>query len=134
LSNLQPTNTQVSLSGQFLVRRRLNISPQVGHFHSAKSATGSSNTHTLGYTLAYQLTPRWQLQSSLSNVLLWDSTQQALRRDTVFSPGFNVGLRGAPHWLVPYHAHHGAIRGRVYKDLSINGAFNAGEPGSPVSA
>jgi hypothetical protein len=131
LSNLQPTNTQVSLSGQFMIRRRLNISPQVGYFHSAKSTTGSSNSHTLGYTLAYQMTPRWQLQSSLANVMLWDSAQQGLRRDTVFSVGFNVALRGAPHWLVPYHAHRGAIRGRVYKDLNINGAFNAGEPGFP---
>ena len=131
LSNLQPTNTQVSLSGQFVIRQRLNFSPQVGYFHTAKSAVGSSNSHTFGYTLAYQLTPRWQLQSSLSNVLLWDSAQQGLRRDTVFSAGFNVALRSAPHWLMPYHAHRGAIRGRVYKDLNINGAFNAGEPGFP---
>jgi hypothetical protein len=131
LSNLQPTNTQVSLSGQFVFRQRLNISPQVGYFHTARSTAGSSNLHTLGYTLAYQLTHRWQLQSSLANVLLWDSTQQGLRRDTVFTAGFNVALHGAPHWLVPYHAHRGAIRGRVYKDLNINGAFNTGEPGFP---
>jgi hypothetical protein len=131
LSNLQPTNTQIALSGQFMIRQRLNISPEVGYFHTAKSVAGSSNSHTLGYTLAYQFTPRWQLQSSLANVLLWDSAQRGLRRDTVFSAGFNVALRGAPHWLAPYHAHRGAICGRVYKDLNINGAFNAGEPGIP---
>jgi hypothetical protein len=129
LSNLQPTNSQVSLSGQFVFRRRLSVSPQVGYFRAAKGSAEHSTSYTLGYTLAYQLTSRLQLQSSFSNLLLWDSRGQGLRRDTVFGAGCNVALRGSARRLIPYRAHRGAIRGRVYRDLNVNGAFNAGEPG-----
>lgn len=129
LSNLQPTNTQLSLGGQLLIRRRLSLSPQVGYFRAAKGTAEYSNTYTAGYALTHQLTRRLQLQSSFSNLLLWDSTRQGLRRDTVFGFGCNVALRGNARALIPYRAHRGVIRGRVYRDANVNGTFNAGEPG-----
>jgi len=55
--------------------------------------------------------------------------RQGIRRNTVFTVGFNKSLSGAPRWLLPSHGRRGAIRGRVFRDLNVNGQFNAGEPG-----
>jgi hypothetical protein len=129
LQNLQPTDTEVTLSGQLHIGSRLNLSPTVGYAHLAQGLNRSSDSHVLGYTLSYQLTPLLQLQSSLSNLLMWDSRLQTLRRNTVLTIGFNKTVTGAPRWFLPWHRRRRAVQGRVFRDLNVNGAYNAGEPG-----
>lgn len=129
LNNLQPSNMQISAGGQFQLFHRVNFSPMLGYFHSDQGLTGKSDSHLAGYSLSWQMTPTLQLQSSLSNVFLLDSTLHGLRRNTVLAIGFNKSLSGPPRWLLPSRGHRGVIRGRVFRDLNVNGVYNAGEPG-----
>jgi len=131
LSSLSPTDTQVTLTGQFLVRRRLNISPTVGFYHTAEGISRKSNSHLLGYTLSYQLTRNLDLQSSLSNLLMWDPRVQEVRHNTVLTVGFNRTFNGSPAILFGSSRSRGTIRGRVFRDMNVNGSFNTGEPGLP---
>ncbi len=129
LENLRPTDTEVSVSGQFHMRDRLNFSPTVGYVRNAEGLGRNTNSHLFGYTLSYQVAPTLQLISSLSNVFVFMPQQQGVRRTTVLTLGFNKTLSGTPRWLVPFHQPRGTIRGRVFRDLNVNGAFNVGEPG-----
>jgi hypothetical protein len=129
LTSFSPTNTQVTLTGQFLVRNRLNISPMVGYYHTAEGFSHKSDSHLLGYTLSWRLTRNLELQSSLSNLLIWDPRQQGVRHNTVWTVGFNRTFTGSPALLFGSRRLKGSIQGRVFRDLNVNGAFNAGEPG-----
>ena len=129
LSNVQPSNTQVTLGGQLLFHNRLNLSPNVGYFHSAHDPKDKSNSHLLGYTLTFLATPTLRLESSLSNLFLWDTARQGVQRNTVLTFGFNKALNSPPRWLIP--PRRVSIRGRVYRDLDVNGHYNSGEPGMP---
>ena len=129
LTSFSPTNTQVTLTGQFLVRNRLNISPMVGYYHTAEGFSHKSDSHLLGYTLSWRLTRNLELQSSLSNLLIWDPRQQGVRHNTVWTVGFNRTFTGSPALLFSPRRLKGSIQGRVFRDLNVNGAFNTGEPG-----
>ena len=129
LQNLQPTDTQISVSGQFKIGSRLNLSPTVGYTQNAAGPGQKSNSNLFGYALSYQLTPSIQIVSSLSNVLLYDFRQGGVRRTTLMTIGFNKSLTGTPRWLQPFRETRRAIRGRVFRDMNVNSAFNAGEPG-----
>jgi len=129
LDNLQPTNTQITLQGQILVRRRLNLSPLVGYYRSAQGLGQGTNNYLLGYNLTYQLTRNLQLQSSLSNTLLWDFKERGLRRMTVLSFGLNRHISGHEPWLHPFQQRRATIQGRVFRDMNVNGRLDAGEPG-----
>jgi hypothetical protein len=129
LRNLQPTDTEVSVNGQFHIRDKLNFSPNVGYTRNAAGLGRSTSSKLFGYTLSYQLTPSLQLISSLSNVFLLNSQQTGVRRTTVLTVGFNKSLRGTPQWLLPFHRPRRTISGRVFSDLNVNGAYNSGEPG-----
>jgi hypothetical protein len=129
LNNLQPTNTQITLQGQFPIRNRLNLSPMVGYYRAAQGLGQGTNSYLLGYNLTYQLTRTIQFQSSLSNMLLWDFSQQGLRRTSVFSFGINKRLSGHESFLHPFQARRATIQGRVFRDNNVNGRLDAGEPG-----
>jgi len=129
LNNLQPTNTQITLQGQFPIRNRLNLSPMVGYYRAAQGLSQGTNSYLLGYNLIYQLTRTIQFQSSLSNMLLWDFRQQGLRRTTVLSFGINKRLNGHQTWLHPFQPRRATIQGRVFRDNNVNGRLDAGEPG-----
>jgi len=129
LQNLQPTDTEISASGQFLIRNRLNFSPNLGYARSAAGLRRNTNSKLFGYTLTCQITPTLQLVSSLANVYLLDSRLRGVRRTTVITIGFNKSMRGTPSWLLPFHPHQRTIRGRIFSDLNVNGAYNSGEPG-----
>jgi hypothetical protein len=129
LNNLQPTNTQITLQGQFPTRNRLNLSPMVGYYRAAQGLGQGTNSYLLGYNLTYQLTRTIQFQSSLSNMHLWDVSQQGLRRTSVFSFGINKRLSGHQTWLHPFQARRATIQGQVFRDNNVNGRLDAGEPG-----
>ena len=129
LNNLQPTNTEVTLQGQFSIRNRLNLSPMVGYYRAAEGLGQETNSYLLGYNLTYRLTRTLQLQSSLSNMLLWDFRQQGLRRTNVFSIGIAKRLSGHESVLHPFQARRATIEGQVYRDNNVNGRYDAGEPG-----
>jgi hypothetical protein len=129
LDNLQPTNTQITLQGQFPFRGRLNLNPMVGYYRAAQGLGQGTNTYLFGYNLNYRLTRTIQLQSSLSNMLLWDFAQQGLRRTTVLSFGISKHLNGHQPWLHPFQARRATIQGHVFRDNNVNGRLDAGEPG-----
>jgi hypothetical protein len=129
LNNLVPTTTQVTFSGQFLLRERLNFSPNVGFTHNASGLDQRSNTHLFGYTLSYSIRPSLRLQSSLSNVYVWNSQLQGVQRNTMLSFGIEKTLSGPPLSSLLPGRRHGTIRGRVFRDMNVNGTFNVGEPG-----
>ena len=129
LNNLEPTNTQVTLQAQFPVHNRLNLSPMVGYYRAAQGLGQGTESYILGYNLSYRLTRTIQLQSSLSNTLLWDFKEQGLRRATVLSFGLNKHISGHESWLHPFQQRRATIQGRVYRDNNVNGRPDAGEPG-----
>jgi len=128
LAALQPADTQFSVSGQFHVGRKLNISPNYSFLHSSQFSTLHTNTSVFGYALNYQLTPALQLRSSLSNTMLFDPRQKNFARTTVLTVGLNKTFNGTPRWLVP-STHRYRIEGRVFRDMNVNGGYNQGEPG-----
>ncbi len=129
LQNLQPTDTQYTVSGQFRLGERLNLSPNVAYFQNASGLGHNANSKLFGYSLSYQVTPTFQLVSSLSNVFLLDSQIAGVRRTTVFTVGFNKGLRGTSRLMLPFHPAKRSVSGRVFRDLNVNGVLNKGEPG-----
>jgi hypothetical protein len=129
LDNLHPTDTQITVSSQLRIGARLNFSPTVGYTRNAAGLNRNSSSNLFGYSLSYQISPSLQLVSSLSNALLFDSRQGGFRRTTVINVGLNKRLQGAPRWLLGLREQKLTIRGRVYRDLNVNGAYNSGEPG-----
>lgn len=129
LDNLEPTNAQITLQGQFPVRHRLSLSPMVGYYRAAQGLGQGTNTYLLGYNLSYLLTRTIQLQSSLSNTLLWDFKEQGLRRATVLSFGLNKHISGHESWLHPFQQRRATIQGRVFRDMNVNGKLDPGELG-----
>jgi SdrD B-like domain/Pilus formation protein N terminal region len=129
LENLQPTDTEASITGQFRIGDRLSFNPMAGYAHNAAGLGRTANSTLFGYTLSYQVTPSLQLVSSLSNVFLYNPQQQGVRRTTVVTVGFNRAFGGTPRWLIPVRRLRGTIRGRVFRDLNVNGTYNTGEPG-----
>jgi hypothetical protein len=131
IENAQLTNTEVSVNGQFHLSSHLNLSANAGYLRNAQTMNANSSTRLFGYSMSYQLSPSVQLLSSVSNVLLFNSQKRNFERTTVMTVGFNKNFSGVPRWLVPFHSQHGVIRGRVFRDLNLNGVFNPGEPGVP---
>ena len=129
LDNLHPTDTEFTVSGQLKIGGRLIFSPTAGYMRNAQGLGQNSNTNLFGYSLTYQAAPSLQVVSSLSNTLLFDSRTGGFRRTTVFTVGFNKRLQGTPRWLLPFRVQRVTIRGRVFRDLNVNGAYNVGEPG-----
>ena len=52
LSSLQPVETQISVSGQFHLGRKWNISPNFSYLRSANSNVIKTNNNSIGYSLA----------------------------------------------------------------------------------
>jgi hypothetical protein len=128
LENLTPSSTQITVTGQFRIGR-LNISPTGGYSMDSTNVAGTSTAQLFGYALSYQLGHGLQLTSSLSNQLFYDPTKQSFNRATVVAAGFQKAFTGAPSWLDPFGAQKSAIRGRVFRDVNLDGVYNPGEPG-----
>jgi SdrD B-like domain len=129
LDNLHPTDSQFTVSGQLKFGDRLVFSPMAGYLHNTQGLGRNSTTNVFGYTLSYQAAKTLQVVSSLSNAFLFDGRTGGFRRTTVFTVGFNKRLDGTPRWLLPFRVQRLTIRGRVFRDLNVNGAYNAAEPG-----
>ncbi|MCU1309592.1 MAG: hypothetical protein JWO20_717 [Candidatus Angelobacter sp.] len=130
LADLQPASSQVTVSGEFPIGKRMNISPFFNFSHLTQGTSQNSNTHQFGYSLSYRLTDSLQLTSNLTTLYLLDSTSATgVRRTTVLSMGFNKSLSGSPRQLLPFHMGHYTVRGRVFRDMNLNGVYNAGESG-----
>ncbi|HEX7959181.1 MAG TPA: SdrD B-like domain-containing protein, partial [Terriglobales bacterium] len=131
LQGIQPSNTQVSLSAQFQIGKRINFSPMIGYYHQDQGLSHRANSQLFGYGFTWQLTDTLSLQSTLSNVFLWDTTLGQLRRNTVLSVGFNKSFSGIPTFNLGYTGVKPVIRGIVFRDANVNGSYNPGEPGIP---
>jgi hypothetical protein len=128
LDNLTPSTTQITVTGQFRIGR-LNISPTGGYSRDSTNVAGTSSTQLLGYAASYQLGHGLQLTSSLSNDFFYDPTKQSFNRATVIAAGFQKNFTGAPSWLNPFGAQKSTIRGRVFRDMNLDGIYNPSEPG-----
>ncbi|HLY62627.1 MAG TPA: SdrD B-like domain-containing protein [Terriglobia bacterium] len=129
LENLRPADTEIYLSGQFRIKKRLSLSPNLSYIHNVAGLGNSNSSKLLGYSLNYQVTPSLQMISSLSSVYLLNSQQLREQRTTVFTIGFNKTLRGTPRWMAPFRPQKRNLSGRVFRDLNVNGVYNDGEPG-----
>jgi hypothetical protein len=129
LEHLQLSDTEASISAQFHVGKRLNVNANAGYIRNIQGLNRNSNTRLLGYSMSYQMLPDVQLVSSVSNVFLFNPQHAQFERTTVMTIGFNKRFGGVPRWLVPFHSQKGTIRGRVFRDLNLNGTFNSEEPG-----
>src|SRR5262249_46752910 len=87
-----------------------------------------SNSETFGYMLTYDLTRRMQLQSSLSNVLLFDTASASYRRTTGFTVGITRTLSSVPLFS-SLRQGHTSIRGHVFRDMNIDGHYGNSDLG-----
>ncbi len=130
LGNLRPTDTQVSLSAQFMIGRRLNFSPNLSYYQDVPGVVKGPHSESIGYSLSYQVTPSLQLTSSMGNTLLFNPVTLQLQRTSIITLGINRNFAGNSRSPLPFHAPpKGTIRGIVFRDMNLNSAFNAGEPG-----
>jgi hypothetical protein len=129
LENLRPTNTMASVSGQFRIGRKFTVSPNAGYIRNAPGLNRGTSSHLLGYSLSYQAAPGLQFTSSLANVLLFDFQGAGLQRTTVVTVGLNKTFTGGLPSPLPFRQQKGIIRGRVFRDLNVDGRFNGGESG-----
>jgi hypothetical protein len=127
LASLEPVDTQVVMSSQFRLGPRLAIGPTVSYLHNAQSSSLKTNNVMAGYALTWRATPTLELISSLSNALLFDPRQRDLARTTIFGIGLRKTLNGAPRWIAPSAGYR--IRGRVFRDLNLDGVAAQKEPG-----
>ncbi len=131
LQGMQPSNTQVSLSAQLLIGRKINFSPTVGYFHQDQQTAVKSSSQTFGYTMNWQLAQSLSLQSSLSNAFLWDSSVNALRRTTIFSIGLTKAFSGVPALGFHHRTDAPTIQGIVFRDSNVSGAYRNADVGIP---
>jgi hypothetical protein len=129
LTSLEPIDTQAVVSGQFRLGPRLTVSPTLSYLHHAQSASLKTSNEMLGYSLTWRATPTLEIQSTLSNVLVFDPRQADLARTTIFGVGIRKTLNGAPRWIAPSAGYQ--IRGRVFRDQNIDGVGDAAETGLP---
>ena len=101
----------------------------IGYYHQDQGLSRRSNSQLFGYGFNWQLTETLSLQSTLSNVFLWDTTLGQLRRNTVLSVGFNKSFSGVPTLNFSRSSEKPIIRGIVFRDANVNGSFNPGELG-----
>jgi hypothetical protein len=128
LSAEQPNADSISANAQLRIGQRLNITPAVSFSRAAQNSTSTNFNHQFGYTASYQLRSDLQVRSTLSNLLLWDTTTKGFRRSTFLTFGFNKIFTGSPSLLLPTRNRR-QIQGRVFRDSNINGTYNDGEPG-----
>ena len=127
LGALRSEDEQLSVSGQFHLGRRANVSMSYGLLRNRQSSDEHARTHALGYVLGYQITPGLQLHSSLSDTYFLDARQNDLVRTTTFLVGLSKTLRGSPTWLVPSSSYK--VEGRVFIDRNATGTHESDEAG-----
>jgi SdrD B-like domain len=117
LRGLQPTDTEASVSLQLHLPHKVEFSPNFSYQHNAFSRRQQSSNTNFGYALLYEPIPSLQLQSSLSNVFLYNSAQNRFQRTTVFTIGAQKTFQRSQFTVLPARRWH-TIRGRVYRDLN----------------
>lgn len=127
LSQIQPSTTEFTAGGQFNFARRLTFSPTVHLSHQASSVLGQSSLQTsFSYSLAFNVTPTFLLQSSLSQIFDWSSVG-TLRRSNAFTFGIRKTFQGSPAAFVTRHRTE--ISGRVCMDANVDGRCADSEAG-----
>ena len=127
LNALEPVDTQASVSGLFHIGSRLTLNPTFSYLHHTQTTSLATANQMIGYSLTWRATPTLELQSTLTNALIFDPRQADLARTTVFGIGFRKTLNGAPRWIAPSAGYQ--IRGRVFRDGNIDGTAAPEEPG-----
>ena len=127
LASLEPIDTQLVISGQFGLGSRFTFSPTASYQHTAESWSSRTNIGTAGYGLSWRMTPTVEITSSVSNALIFDARRRDLARTTIFALGLRKTLNGAPRWIAPTAGYR--IRGRVFRDLNLNGTDDQREAG-----
>lgn len=122
-----PISDSFSTAGEFRIGKKLSVTP---NFSFARAGFGGRESWTpfAGYGLVYQVSPTFQLNSSLTNVWLLANSANSAQRTTLLSFGFVKNFTAAPDALIPGRRGR-VIEGRVFRDNNLNGAFNVGEPG-----
>jgi SdrD B-like protein len=128
LDSLRSADSQVSVSGQFRIGSRLNMSTSYSLLQNSQTSGQRTRTHAFGYVLAYQLTPTLQIGSSLSDNYFLDARQTDLVRTMTFLLGLSKTFRGAPAWLAPSTRQY-KVEGRVFIDRNVTGTYDTGEAG-----
>jgi hypothetical protein len=123
-----PISTSISASAQLRMARKLSLNP---NFAFARASTGKTATWTpfVGYSLAYQMRPSFELTSGLTNIWVMGSTANSVQRSTLLYFGFVKRFSAMPGALFPSRHAGRIVEGRVFRDNNVNGAFNYGEQG-----
>jgi hypothetical protein len=126
----QPVGTTVSAGSTLSIGSKLRLTPNLSITRATDGPQANSWTESFGYSFIYQFRPTLQFHSSLSNILLLNGQTNSTVRTTLMTFGFQKNFSAAPGGL-PFTHHSRIIEGRVFRDMNINGAYNAGEPGLP---
>ncbi len=130
LQSLQPVDTQLNVSAQLAAGRRLSVSPTYTYSHNAQSPLIASDSHSFGYGLTWRATRKLELQSTLSQALVFDARRAGFARTTIASAGFRYAFTGIPQWIAPA-ARTDTIGGRVFRDVNMNGRRDG--PDTPLA-
>ena len=126
LQSLQPVSTQINVSAQLAAGARLSLSPTYTFSHNAQSPAIASNVQSFGYGLTWRLTRRVDVQSTLSQAMVFDSRRAGFTRTTIASAGFRYSFAGIPQWIAPA-ARAGVITGRVFRDADMDGRWSGAD-------
>jgi hypothetical protein len=128
LESQVPVSTSISASAQLRMGKKLSLNP---NFSFARAATGQTESWTpfVGYSLAYQVRPSFELNSGLTNVWVLGNTANTVQRTTLMYFGFTKRFSALPGSLLPTRHAGRIIEGRVFRDANVNGTYNAGEQG-----
>jgi len=117
---LLPTQSELRLTGQFALGRRLTVNPYVA-WNREQSSGPFYNDLSAGYSLSYQLTRRLTLRSSVQKAMAWDPLTQQVRQNTVFLIGFVRQLSSSSPLPLISEWQHASISGQVFDDLARTG-------------
>ena len=128
LDLVRSADAQASVSGQFLLGSRLNVSASYSLLQSSPRRDQRGRTNAFGYSLGWQLTRTLQIRSSLADTYVLDPRRNDITRSTTFLLGLSKALQGGPAWLRP-SANQIRVDGRVFVDRNATGKFDVDEAG-----
>jgi hypothetical protein len=128
LETARPSSTAVSVGGQF-TRGSVSLGPTLSVIADAPGTQTARMNYMVGYSATWQVSPTWQLRSSMTNRLYYDGSATGFRRSNVATLGLDKSFAGLPRWIVPAKAP--VIEGRVYRDHDVDGVADPSDPGLP---